>query len=296
MRLVIPGNPIAKARPKYKKSSSMMKASNEEIVKAYEELQSCQKVAKFLGMCPQSIHERLSRLGLNNKMNVFTVEEKEQILQVYKKGFKSGDGILDALSRKLKRSKTCICRFAKKIGATNIKRIKTLNLCKEMRLRVKKWWKNASLDQKIQRSDKHVKTQRKNGNYDRKHGSWKQDWRTIGGKTKFFRSRWEANYARYLEFLKQNGKILDWLHEPETFWFLEIKRGSRSYLPDFKVINIDGSHYWVEVKGWMDDRSKTKLKRFAKYYPQEKLELIRANWFKKNNDMMKNIVPEWECF
>src|SRR3990167_2295917 len=120
--------------------------------------------------------------------------------------------------------------------------------------------------------------------------SWSSAWRTIGGKTKFFRSTWEANYARYLEFLKSKGEILDWEHEPKTFWFLEIMRGSRSYLPDFKVTNLDGSHHWAEVKGWMDSRSKTKIKRFAKYYPDEKLVLIQAPWFKANSPNLKNLL------
>ena len=60
--------------------------------------------------------------------------------------------------------------------------------------------------------------------------SWKAGWREIGGIKKYYRSRWEANYARYLEWLKQRGEISDWKHEPETFWFEPIKRG-RSQLP-----------------------------------------------------------------
>src|SRR4030042_269614 len=47
--------------------------------------------------------------------------------------------------------------------------------------------------------------------------TWKGGWREIGGKKKYYRSRWEANYARYLEFLKVNGEINGWEHKPKTF-------------------------------------------------------------------------------
>jgi hypothetical protein len=87
--------------------------------------------------------------------------------------------------------------------------------------------------------------------------------------------------------LKEAEKIKEWEHEPQTFWFETIKRGVRSYLPDFKVTLHDGTHYWVEVKGYMDAKSHTKLKRFAKYYPKEKLILMTGDWFKKNEWKIK---------
>ena len=119
-------------------------------------------------------------------------------------------------------------------------------------------------------------------------------WATIGYHKIYYRSLWERNYARFLEWQKQCGFIEDWQHEPETFWFLEIKRGVRSYLPDFKVINNDQTHYWVEVKGFMDSKSVTKLKRFKKYYPQEKIIIISSKWFSDNNQKMRLIIPTWE--
>lgn len=122
----------------------------------------------------------------------------------------------------------------------------------------------------------------------------KAEWRTIGGKKKYFRSKWEANYARYLEYLKSQRAILDWEHEPQTFWFEEIKRGVRSYLPDFKVHCKDGGHYFVEVKGYMDAKSKTKISRFKKYYPNEKLVVITAEWFKANSKKLKIVCPGWD--
>ena len=124
-------------------------------------------------------------------------------------------------------------------------------------------------------------------------------WREIAGRKIYFRSKWEANYSRYLQWCKEQGHILDWQHEPHTFWFESIKRGVRSYLPDFQVWPLNAHTaspctYWVEVKGWLDHKSKTKLKRMAKYYPNEKIELVKADWFAKNNHIMRNLIKEWE--
>jgi hypothetical protein len=105
---------------------------------------------------------------------------------------------------------------------------------------------------------------------------------------------WEANYARWLEYQLQNNMIYSWEHEPKTFWFEDIKRGVRSYLPDFLVTNLDGTGYWAEVKGYMDAKSKTKLKRMAKYYPLEKIVLIDAKWFTANSSKLRLIIPDWE--
>lgn len=124
--------------------------------------------------------------------------------------------------------------------------------------------------------------------------SWKQGWRDIGGQRIFARSRWEANYARYLEFLRTAGEITAWQHEGETFWFEKIKRGTVSYMPDFKITNRDGSVEYHEVKGWMDDRSKTKLKRMAKYHPTVKIRLIDKHWFKHNSGKLSALLPGWE--
>lgn len=123
--------------------------------------------------------------------------------------------------------------------------------------------------------------------------TWKQDWAEIGGKRNFYRSRWEYRYALYLEFMKKHGHIIDWEHEPHTFYFDGIKRGTNNYKPDFKVIFPSGNEEWIEVKGYMDAKSKTKIKRMAKYYPDIKLRVIDKDWFKNNGRMLKNVIPNW---
>lgn len=104
----------------------------------------------------------------------------------------------------------------------------------------------------------------------------------IGDRRCYFRSRWEAVYADYLEILRKGGAIKSWEYEPKTFWFEGIKRGTCSYKPDFRVVNSAGTHEWHEVKGWMDPRSLTKLKRMAKYYPGEKIIVRDKTFFSAN--------------
>lgn len=102
----------------------------------------------------------------------------------------------------------------------------------------------------------------------------KNGWYKIKNKKYYFRSMWEVNYARYLQWLKDNKKLKKWTYEEDVFWFENIKRGVRSYCPDFKIVNDDGSIEYHEVKGYMDSKSKTKIKRMEKYYPEIQLFII----------------------
>jgi hypothetical protein len=118
-------------------------------------------------------------------------------------------------------------------------------------------------------------------------------WWEIEPERRFYaKSKWEYNYACFLEWSIKAELILDWKYEPDTFWFEGIKRGINNYTPDFKVTETSGAVYWVEVKGWMDDKSKTKIKRMAKYHPNVRLVLVQ----KKQMDSIKKIasmLPGW---
>jgi len=110
---------------------------------------------------------------------------------------------------------------------------------------------------------------------------------------RYFRSSWEANYARYLNWLIDKGEIKSWEFESETFDF-PVKRGNMRYLPDFKVTNNDGSVEYHEVKGYMTNDSRVKLNRMAKYYPNVKLVLIDAPVYEELNRQLKHLIPNWE--
>lgn len=110
----------------------------------------------------------------------------------------------------------------------------------------------------------------------------------------YLRSRYEANYCRYLKWLVSIGEIRSWEYEPDTFEFTEIKRGTRFYTPDFKITLTDGSIVYHEVKGWMDSRSRTQLKRIAKYYPDIKIIVIDSDAYKAIARDVKGFIPGWE--
>jgi hypothetical protein len=101
----------------------------------------------------------------------------------------------------------------------------------------------------------------------------------IGAQTLYLRSKWEYEYACYLEWLKIHNQIKGWKYEPKEFEF-PIRHGTTRYLPDFCIYNFDGSHEWHEVKGYFTSKGKTQIKRFKKYFPKEKLIVIDGDWFK----------------
>lgn len=121
------------------------------------------------------------------------------------------------------------------------------------------------------------------------------EWVEVGNIRFYARSQWEANYARYLEWLRENGNILHWAHEPETFTWLSRYGNRVLYKPDFLVLENDHfSKTYYEVKGHMDRRSKSKLEGFAKHYPEHKLVVIGKDWFAKNTKKLKGLVQGWE--
>lgn len=110
----------------------------------------------------------------------------------------------------------------------------------------------------------------------------------------YFRSAWEANVARYLNWLKEQGQIAKWEYEPDTFWFEQIRQGTRSYRPDFKIWDSEDSepYYW-EVKGYDYARGQTARKRMAKYYPSIRVEVIDKDAYNEIR-RWKGLIPNWE--
>lgn len=306
----------------------MNKVTNEEIISKYKETRNIWKTAKVLNISGQTVSRRLKKVGfkLFNKIPISKDEEKE-IIDYYSRNNENGKLNLVELSIKINRPVNSICKYAKKLGLTTYKRkmssdkyrklaefrdksfiekghpkgMKGKTHTKENKDKLgrysKERWDNMTKEVKEEfLCNMETKKIEKYGTLAPKRikCTWKSDWRTIGGKKKFFRSKWEANYARYLEFLKNNGDIKEWFHEPETFWFDGIKRGCVSYLPDFKVINNDFSIEYHEVKGWMDDRSKTKLNRMRIYHPEIKLVLINSKVYKDLDKKISKIIDGWE--
>jgi hypothetical protein len=122
--------------------------------------------------------------------------------------------------------------------------------------------------------------------------NYQAGWREIGGKRNYYRSKWESNYALYLDWQKSQGLIDDWEHEPKKFVFEKIKQGTTTYLPDFSV-TIAGQTEYHEVKGYMDSKSRTKLNRMRINYPKIKMVLIDQEAYRAIEKSMKAILAGW---
>jgi hypothetical protein len=125
------------------------------------------------------------------------------------------------------------------------------------------------------------------GKYSRGKGGTRED---LGI---YVRSSWEANYARYLNWLVSNKQIKCWEYEPKTFEF-PVKRGTRFYTPDFLVTENNGVQAFYEVKGWMDAKSATQIKRMGLYHPEVKLHLIQNKEMRELNRKVGGLIPHWE--
>lgn len=112
----------------------------------------------------------------------------------------------------------------------------------------------------------------------------------INGKNMFFRSKWEANYSLYLDFLVNKNNIKSWSYESRVFIFEKIKLGTRSYRPDFEIINNDGSVEYHEVKGWMTPKSKTQLRRMKIYYPEIKVTLVDSVFYRDLSNKLGKLL------
>lgn len=119
----------------------------------------------------------------------------------------------------------------------------------------------------------------------------------------YFRSSWEANYARFLNMCK-----IPWEYETKTYLFEKktfifqgkiqrlngVTRGSRRYICDFYLPRSDEL---IEIKGYMDPQSKTKLTRMARYFPEVKLTVVGKEFFQEvcKKRTCRMISPHYEC-
>jgi hypothetical protein len=110
----------------------------------------------------------------------------------------------------------------------------------------------------------------------------------------FWRSSWEANYARYLNWLTAQHQITQWEYEPQRFVFSGETRGPISYTPDFRVTYPDGRVAFHEVKGWMDRGSKSRITRMRKHYPKIPLEIVGGKEYRAIEKEFGRQIPHWE--
>lgn len=270
-----------------------------------------------------AIRQRCYLLGLRKKAPDWTGSELARLRAVY--ADPNGPIHIDALSQELGRPRSSISTKAAELGLSSLRRVRPDGFGARMAVKQNAWLaendhprgmlgkkhtdearrrqsdyqilnpRTYSEDERQARSDiltaRHMAgTVTPGGNaYSRcKHG------RRPDLGDQYFRSAWEANYARFLNLLKAQGGIASWEYEADTFWFETIRRGVRSYTPDFKVTEPRGTIYYVEVKGWMDPKSATKIKRMAKYHPAVDLRVVGERAYRELARKLGPALPGWE--
>lgn len=99
-----------------------LKATDAQINAAYAATGSVWLASEQLGMCGQSVHERLVKLGTIKPINVFTAEDAKYLKDHYTAYVNSGK--LNELAAKMGRTRQFLCRQAKALGLTDRKRDK----------------------------------------------------------------------------------------------------------------------------------------------------------------------------
>lgn len=97
----------------------------------------------------------------------------------------------------------------------------------------------------------------------------------------YFRSMWEANFARILNLMGRQ-----WTYEPQTFQLED----TLSYTPDFLSDSI-----FYEIKGQMNERSQRQLVLMKERYPNVIVELVDGAKYDQLRVQYKHLLrPYWE--
>ncbi len=97
----------------------------------------------------------------------------------------------------------------------------------------------------------------------------------------YFYSRWEANFARVLNFLN-----IEWKFQPKTFDLRGKKYTPDFYLPEYGL--------YIEIKNYLSEFSEERDRRFRKIYPEENLSLLLKKDYIKMQEVFAPRIIEWE--
>lgn len=304
--------------------------SPSEVIETYKRTRSVWKTGAEFGISGQKVSNILKRNGVQSFQKQMSASELQQIRDYYETT-PADKFVLDVLAEKLGRTKQLICRYAGRMGLTDPRRPSTPEQCEVIAIHARRWiaerghprgmlgkrhssdtlvflsgvskekwqrWKATETgpmspenrDRMSLMQSERMRYRNPESIYSRAAAGRRADL----GDT-YFRSRWEANYARYLNLLVRMGVVTEWAYEPETFWFHGVKRGTVSYKPDFRVLyKGDPKPVYVELKGWVQDKDHTKWKRMAKYHPHIKLEIIGGKEFASLRSKWASSIPNWE--
>ena len=95
----------------------MKSVSDEALIASYKRTKSVWKTGKEVGLCGQTVHERLKKFGIVEPVNVFTEADKQRLIEDY--GNYKRLGKLQDLADDMGRTKQFICRKARSLGLTS---------------------------------------------------------------------------------------------------------------------------------------------------------------------------------
>jgi hypothetical protein len=303
-------------------------ATDAQVLEAYRAGGSCKAAGKALGIGGQAIHKRLKRMGADISVRRVTDADRDAVREHYTCA-DDADFDSSGLAARLGLSPVTISRVARSMGLTRVGRPHNADTVAKLKARdlwasrphprgmagkkhtaetlgkvadaSRRMWATHKAFGIGQMSDEARRRRQETmariaaarpaeSNHTRAAGGRRPDL----GET-FFRSRWEANYARYLNLLIRLGVVVSWEYEPETFWFEGIRRGVTSYKPDFRVLyKGESKPVYVEIKGWVTAKDRTKWKRMAKYHPEIKLEIVAEKQYRALAKKWASAIPNWE--
>ena len=190
---------------------------------------------------------------------IYTEESREKLSRSLKERWENG-------SMKEKSEETCLKKYGVNHWTKSDEGKKVLSEKSKGRI--------MSIESRIKMSKAFKSRLIKNKIFSRAKGGFRKD-------INFYcRSTWEANYARILMYEKK-----EFLYESKTFTLKE----NMTYTPDFYHDNT-----WYEIKGYMDEHSKLKLRLFSEIYSDQKICIIGPEEYNILKEKYKPLIPNWE--
>ena len=97
----------------------------------------------------------------------------------------------------------------------------------------------------------------------------------------YFYSRWEANFARVLNFLG-----IKWKFQPKTFDLKDRKYTPDFYLPEYNL--------FIEIKNFLSEFSEERDRKFREVHPNENLSMLLKSDYLKIQDTFASKIKDWE--
>lgn len=109
-------------------------------------------------------------------------------------------------------------------------------------------------------------------------------------KTFFYNNIKMASRAETVFAEAMDDEGIFWTYEPEKLPWIPPQR---KYTPDFKVAKNDGSHFFVEYKGYLRPGDRTKMLAIKAQYPDKDIRFVFMNANKKLYTGSKTEYWQW---